>query len=135
MEEELQSSSQTKIFLLRNSGKYYIGEITELDEEPAFFAENVYELCEGYTWGDDQEQAESRVPDEGMMVLSKSEQFTLPPTNKDEHIKESWECEYITLRPFPRYTPQRHVFLTSDQIMTILDPEPKVLDLYNRQSG
>lgn len=135
MEEELQSSSQTKIFLLRNSGKYYIGEISELDEEPAFFAENVYELGEGYTWGDTQEIAESRVPEEALLIESKPEHYQLPPTNKDEHITESWECEYVTLRPFPRYTTQRHVFLTSDQITTILDPEPKVLDLYNRQSG
>lgn len=137
MEEELQSSSQTKIFVLRSDKRYYIGEITELDEEPAFFAENVYELCEGYTWGDSQEQAEGRVPADGILIESKEEQIVVLPRDeaKEEINRESWECEYITLRRFPRYTTQRHVFLTSDQIMTILDPEPKVLDLYNRLSG
>ena len=35
-----------------------------------------------------------------------------------------------TLVPFPRFTEQRDMFLTSDMILTILDPSPKVLETY-----
>ena len=39
--------------------------------------------------------------------------------------------EEDTLLPFPRFTEQRDMFLTSDMILTILDPSPKVLETYN----
>ena len=32
---------------------------------------------------------------------------------------------------FPEYTDQRDVFLTSDTIMSILDPSPNLVELYN----
>ena len=44
-------------------------------------------------------------------------------------------CMQVTeedlLVPFPRFTQQRDMFLTSDMILTILDPSPKVLETYN----
>ena len=33
--------------------------------------------------------------------------------------------------PFPSFTAQRDVFLTSDTIMSILDPSPTLVKLYN----
>ena len=33
--------------------------------------------------------------------------------------------------PFPSFTGQRDVFLTSDVIMSILDPSPNLVELYN----
>ena len=33
--------------------------------------------------------------------------------------------------PFPSFTSQRDVFLTSDVIMSILDPSPNLVELYN----
>ena len=33
--------------------------------------------------------------------------------------------------PFPAFTQQRDMFLTSDVILSILDPSPNVLELYN----
>ena len=33
--------------------------------------------------------------------------------------------------PFPSFTAQRDVFLTSDTIMSILDPSPNLVELYN----
>lgn len=35
-----------------------------------------------------------------------------------------------TLVPFPRLSQQRDVFLTSDNIFTILDPMPELLESY-----
>tara|TARA_B100002019_G_scaffold274087_1_gene270706 strand:+ start:787 stop:924 length:138 start_codon:yes stop_codon:yes gene_type:complete len=37
-----------------------------------------------------------------------------------------------TLKPFPQFTAQRDMFLTSDVILTILDPSLKVLETYNK---
>ena len=35
-----------------------------------------------------------------------------------------------TIIPFPRFSAQRDVFLTSESIFTILDPSPKLLETY-----
>ena len=35
------------------------------------------------------------------------------------------------LIPFPSFTSQRDVFLTSDTIMSILEPSPNLVELYN----
>ena len=35
--------------------------------------------------------------------------------------------------PFPSFTAQRDVFLTSDTMMSILDPSPSLVELYNKQ--
>lgn len=35
-----------------------------------------------------------------------------------------------TITPFPKYSEQRDVFLTSDNILSILDPTPKLLKTY-----
>ena len=35
--------------------------------------------------------------------------------------------------PFPAFTSQRDVFLTSDTVMSILDPSPKLIDLYGKK--
>ena len=37
-----------------------------------------------------------------------------------------------TLTPFPKYSSQRDVFLTSDNILSILDPSKELLDIYNK---
>ena len=37
-----------------------------------------------------------------------------------------------TLSPFPKYSSQRDVFLTSDNILSILDPTQKLLEIYNK---
>ena len=33
--------------------------------------------------------------------------------------------------PFPAFTQQRDMFLTSDVVMSILDPSPNLVELYN----
>ena len=35
--------------------------------------------------------------------------------------------------PFPAFTSQRDVFLTSDTIMSILDPSQNLVDLYGKK--
>ena len=36
-----------------------------------------------------------------------------------------------TIIPFPRFSAQRDVFLTSMNVLSILDPAPKLLETYN----
>tara|TARA_B100000131_G_scaffold239774_1_gene232028 strand:- start:698 stop:880 length:183 start_codon:yes stop_codon:yes gene_type:complete len=35
--------------------------------------------------------------------------------------------------PFPAFTSQRDMFLTSECIMSILDPNPNLVELYNKK--
>lgn len=35
-----------------------------------------------------------------------------------------------TIIPFPRFSAQRDVFLTSENVLSILDPAPKLLETY-----
>ena len=137
MEEEMLSNSETKIFLLRGSNDYYIGQVSELEEEPAFFVENVFEIVDGYAWGKNEEDAISRISKSDTIYhITVSQEENLLFQREDEDVKKtSWEIEYISLRKYPKYTAQRHMFLTTDQIMTILDPEPEVLDLYRKTAG
>ena len=37
-----------------------------------------------------------------------------------------------TLTPFPKYSSQRDIFLTSDNVLSILDPSTKLLEFYNK---
>ena len=37
------------------------------------------------------------------------------------------------ISPFPSFTSQRDVFLTSDTIMSILEPSPNLVDLYDNK--
>ena len=34
--------------------------------------------------------------------------------------------------PFPKYSSQRDIFLTSESVMSILDPSKKLLDIYSK---
>ena len=45
-------------------------------------------------------------------------------------IETCYEIVDGELIPFPKYSAQRDMFLTSDMILTILDPSPKVLETY-----
>ena len=35
--------------------------------------------------------------------------------------------------PFPAFTQQRDMFLTSDTVLSILDPSPNLVELYNKK--
>ena len=35
--------------------------------------------------------------------------------------------------PFPAFTSQRDMFLTSDVVMSILDPSPNLVELYDKK--
>ena len=36
------------------------------------------------------------------------------------------------LTPFPKYSSQRDIFLTSENVLSILDPSPKLLEAYKK---
>lgn len=75
--------SDVKIVILKYQiDTFFIGRITELDEEPSILVENCYKIVDG------------------------------------------------KLELYPKYSAQRDLFLTSDDILTILDVAPDVLDLY-----
>jgi hypothetical protein len=48
-------------------------------------------------------------------------------------IESCYEIVDGDLVAFPRFSAQRDMFLTSDTIMSILDPSPEVLEKYNQE--
>ena len=75
--------SNLKILLMTNRSEYLIGQVTELDEEPAILVEK----C-----------------------------FSISPEGK--------------LSPFPAFASQRDLFLTSESVLTIVDPSEQIATEY-----
>jgi len=48
-------------------------------------------------------------------------------------IESCYEIVEGDLVPFPRFSVQRDMFLTSDTIMSILDPSPEILEKYDKE--
>jgi hypothetical protein len=130
-EESLMSplDPQIKLLLLKNQDKYLIGRVTELDEEPSILIENCCEIVECAEYGSDPEDIKKRAHSlEGTHLKVSARKI-------DEGEKDYYVYEYIILRPYPKFSAQRDLFLTSETIFTILDPEPGVLDLYQKVAG
>ncbi len=71
-----------------------------------------------------------------ILLQQRSEYLIGKVTELDEEpailIENCYEVsEEDQLVPFPKYSAQRDVFLTSESIMSILDPAPKLLETYN----
>ena len=134
MEEDSSMSplpAQIKLLLLKNQDKYLIGRVTELDEEPAILVENCCEIVECAEYGDDPENLEKRAYSlESRHLKTSARKIDEGASDKDWYV-----YEYIILNPYPKYSAQRDLFLTSDTIFTILDPEQAVLDLYRKTVG
>jgi hypothetical protein len=124
--ENLQS--MVKILLLKDRDEYLIGTVTELDEEPAILIEKCYRILECGEYGDNLEELVQRAKSRGDHLLISQEEETFKE-------KTSWSYEYVILEKYPKYCSQRDLFLTSDSLLTILDPEQGVLDLYEKISG
>jgi hypothetical protein len=106
---------------------YLIGRVTELDEEPSILVENCYEIVECAEYGANAEDLKERAN----KIEGKHLQISLKLIDENDG-KDWWALEYIILKPYPKFSAQRDLFLTSDSIFTILDPEPGVLDLYRK---
>lgn len=133
LEEELSmnpSVPQIKLLLLKSRETYLIGTVTELDEEPSILVENCYEIVECGEYGADAESLKQKAS----KIEGKYHQTSLQLIDENDG-KDWWALEYIILKPYPKYSSQRDLFLTSDAIFTILDPEPGVLDLYRKVAG
>ncbi len=51
-------------------------------------------------------------------------------------IEECYKVESEDeLSKYPLYTEQRYLFLTSDVVLSIVDPSPKVADLHSKTTG
>lgn len=48
-------------------------------------------------------------------------------------IEKCYEIVDGEMLPFPKYSAQRDMFLTSDTILSILDPSPEVLKKYKQE--
>lgn len=105
--------------------------MTELDEEPSILIENCHEIIECAEYGAEPENLEKRAYSlEGRHLKTSARKIDEGATDKDWFV-----YEYIILRQYPKFASQRDLFLTSDSIFTILDPEPGVLDLYRKVAG
>jgi hypothetical protein len=103
-----------------------------LDEEPALFLQNCYKVVECAEYGEDPESLERRA------YALENDHVKLSARKVDEGAvdKKDWYVyEYVILEKFPKYSQQRDIFLTTESIFTILDPEEQVLKLYNRCLG
>ena len=65
----------------------------------------------------------------GVIVVADVEELDEEPSILIENCYEVVSEQ--DLKPFPAFTEQRDMFLTSDVIMSILDPSPNLVELYN----
>lgn len=121
-----------KVLLLKEDNtQYLIGDLTELDEEPALLVENCFRIVECAEYGDNPENLEKRAYSlEGKHLKVSARKIDEGASDKDWYV-----YEYIILEEFPKYSTQRDIFLTSDAIFSILDPKAEVLDLYTKYLG
>lgn len=117
------------LLLQQNPNEYLIGTLTELDEEPALFLQNCYKIVECAEYGEDPESLERKAH------TLENDHVKLLARKVDEGDKDWYAYEYLILEKFPKYSQQRDIFLTTESIFTILDPEEQVLKLYNRCLG
>ncbi len=131
MVQEVQpSSSAVKVILLKDRESYLIGSVSELDEEPTFLIENCFSIVECAEYGETPSELKKRAK---TLEGTHSEISLKQISETDE--KEWWAYNYIVLERYPKFTSQTHLFLTSDAIFTILEPERAVLDLYTKVAG
>ena len=103
--------SQVKMLLLKQRELYLIGTVTELDEEPSILIENCHEIIECAEYGTDAEEIEKRAHSlEGTHLKVSAKKI-------DEGEKDYYVYEYIILKPYPKFSAQRDLFLTSDAIL------------------
>ena len=80
----------------------------------------------------EQEQSVVRL----ILLRQRSEYLLAKVTELDEEpiylLERCYEVsEEGELIPFPKHSSQRDIFLTSDVVLTIIEPSQKLLDLYN----
>jgi hypothetical protein len=119
-----------KVILLKDRESYLIGSVSELDEEPAFLIENCFAIVECAEYGEDPSQLKTRAK----KLEGDQSEISLKEISEIED-KQWWAYNYIILERYPKFTSQTHLFLTSDAIFTILEPERAVLDLYTKVAG
>lgn len=119
-----------KVILLKEKDEYLVGNVSELDEEPSIFIENCFKIVPCFEYGADPKTLKARAK----KLEGEHCEISLKQVDSDEG-KDWWAYEYITLERYPKYTSQTHLFLTSEAIFTILDPERAVLDLYTKVAG
>ena len=130
-EEMVMSPPTVKLILLKHQEKNLIGKVTELDEEPSILIEECYEIVECAEYGEDPENLEKRAYSlEGKHLKTSARKIDERASDNDWYV-----YEYAILRPYPKFASQRDLFLTSETIFTILEPEQAVLDLYTEVIG
>lgn len=112
-----------RLILLKEKDYYLLGKTTELDEEPAIMIEDCFMVEENFSYRKDKEEL--------IKEVESIKNYTLFEISKegDEH---GFSGTWVTLAKYPKYTNQRHLFLTSDSIFSILEPQKEILDLYRQ---
>jgi len=119
-----------KIIVLKSDPSFHLlGSVTELDEEPSLLVENCYKILDCAEFGNDPENLEKRAH------ISEPNHVKISARKIDEGAadKDWYVYEYVTLEKYPKYTLQRDLFLTSTDVLTILDPAPTLLTQYSLQ--
>jgi small nuclear ribonucleoprotein (snRNP)-like protein len=121
--------TEIQVLLLKNN-KYIIAEVEQLDEEPSCYLKNCFEITnEGYY--DNENRTPHEPPKNG--VLMNERHYEEDWTKDDGEVKmvKYADYEYAVLEKFPRYAPVNECLIYSNEIFTVFDPLPEILELYN----
>jgi hypothetical protein len=100
--------------------KYIICDLERLDDEPSYYLKNPYIILENYAYLEKNKELE--VTDHYVLL-----------TKKEESIGVSYE--YITLEKYPKFTNDEGCLMYTDKIITMVEPELKVTELYVKVIG
>lgn len=118
-----------QILLLKNN-KYIIADVEQLDEEPSCYLKQSFEITnEGYY---DNENRKPHEPPTNGVLLSKRE-YEEDWTKDDGTVKmvKYSDFEYAVMEKFPRYASENECLMYATEILTMFDPDEKILKLYN----
>ena len=71
----------------------------------------------------------------GQILISLSDQL---PEEPRVHLKEPYEVggkTKLTLTPWPPYTDEKDILLSSDNLLTVVEPQDKLRDVYLAKIG
>jgi hypothetical protein len=100
--------------------KYIICDLERLDDEPSYYLKNPYVILENYDYYDTDKELDVIIP---YVLLSKKEERT------------GVAYEYITLEKYPKFTIDEGCLMYTDKIITMVEPELKVAELYVKVIG
>jgi hypothetical protein len=105
---------------------YIICEYEELDEEPSLYMKNPYRVVDLTYW--DYNEDDKHFPPDNAVFLRVTEEKNI----KDGKEITSIQSDYAQLLKYPLFTNDVDILLNSNKIMTIIEPQPEILNLYTQ---